>query len=415
MNFFKSIFGKREPDVEFVDLNELDLWLNSRIDVLKDLKITIRDCYDEIRRLITNTEDRLEILSNVNLYDEPVQEKLKQVVQGNRDIYIQNCYVLLKKVVPPVTIDYTGADEYIQKFKDEINSFNKKSARNFSITQNLIGKELIEVMESLKKMVFVVKNLKERLEADKPKLQEYKDILLKIENYKRDILACKENENYKLKMDEEMVRIKDEQGRIENKVSKLKKSKDFIKLENDTVNLKDIQIEKQSKIEKIIDLFSKVEKALKKYNNLKEDKLIVAYLNNSVEALAKDNNLEIVSRAKKIRELIEGGKIDISDEKKYKITDALAKINKDSLYELRISYLGAESEELGLRNRIENNKIMEDIEEEKSRAEEMKKSFKKEKNKEIEFVDLDKEKAEIEKDILRMTNVEVKIENEAMD
>jgi len=415
MNFLKNLFGKKEPDVEFVDLDELNSWFGNRVDILKNLKITIKECYDEVKTLMEETEKKLDILSNVSVEDEQVPEKLKQVVKGNRDIYVQGCSVLLRKLAPPATVDYKTAEEYIENFKAEINSFNKKGARNFSIAQNLIGKELVSIVSSLKEMIFIVKNLKKRLEEDKPKLQEYEDVLTKIEGLKKDILSCRENENYQLMMVEEVSRLKEEQERMESKITKLKKSKDLSKLENDKVNLRDIEISKQNKFDKIVDLFSKVDKALKKYNNLNENELITSYLESSTNALKQDRDLQIVETARKIKIMVDEGKIDISDDKKVRILDGLTKINKDSLYGLRISFIEAEKEEEVFRKRILDNKILEDIKEEESRLKEIKEGIKKEKNKEIEFVDLEKEKIEIQNDILRMTGTEVKIENEALD
>ena len=164
MNFLKNIFGKKEPDVEFVDLDELNLWFGNRVDILKNLKITIKECYGEVKTLMEDTEKKLDILRDVSVEDEQVPEKLKQVVKGNRDIYVQGCSILLRKLAPPAVVDYKTAEEYIEKFKEEINSFNKKGARNFSIAQNLIGKELVSIVDSLKEMIFIVKNLKKRLE-----------------------------------------------------------------------------------------------------------------------------------------------------------------------------------------------------------------------------------------------------------
>ncbi|MBU1246010.1 MAG: hypothetical protein ABIJ20_00180 [Nanoarchaeota archaeon] len=415
MNFLKNIFGKKEPDVEFVDLDELDAWLVNRVDILKNLKITIKECYDEVRTLMEETEKKLDVLSTVSVEEEQVPEKLKQIVKGNRDIYVQGCSILLRKLAPPVITDYKTAEEYIEKFKEEINSFNKKGARNFSIAQNLIGKELVSIVDSLKEMIFIVKNLKKRLEEDKPKLQEYEDVLTKIGGLRKDILSCRENENYQLMMVEEVSRLKEEQERIESKISKLKKSKDLLKLENDKVNLRDIEISKQNKFDKIIDLFSKVDKALKKYNNLNENELITAYLKSSTNALKQDRDLQIVETARKIKTMIDDRKLDISDDKRVRILEGLTKLDKDSLYGLRIAFIEAEKEEEVLRKRVLDNKILEDIKEEEMRLKEIKDEIKKEKNKEIEFVDLEKEKIEIQTDILRMTGTEVKIENEALD
>jgi len=93
------------------------------------------------------------------------------------------------------------------------------------------------------------------------------------------------------------------------------------KEENASKNLKELDSE-------MVTLFSPLQKALKKYNNIHFVKKVDSYVENPVTTLIRDSELEILVFLKDVKKMVDEGKIDLKDDKKKKMVESLETLNE---------------------------------------------------------------------------------------
>lgn len=403
LTFFKKFFKTEEKDVNLSELNNwLDKRFSSEIEELKNNLKDIKDLKDEVQK-------NLEMLDAVDIQEKKAEERVKTIVAGNIPAYTNAVRLFLKRIEVPKEIDSKSIEEFHEFFEKELDGLNKRTFRNFQIIRELVGKELENVVRAIKKMEEKLKSVKnessflKNLEKVK---EDAESILVNIQNKEKNSLKIteltEEIQNLEKRIEQIEKQIKDAER--SDKAQELKKQeKEKEKFE---AKLRDIKNE-------VINLFSPLQKALKKYNNMCYIQKVDAYIHEPVETLLKDSELEIIKFLKDILKMIEDKKIDLKDEKKYKSLNALSKLNESFFKEFIKEYSDLTKKIREVEERISSNDIenvIAGLKYDLRNQIQMKDELQKEIDK-IKDVNIEKEVKELESHLRRLIGSEVRLKN----
>lgn len=222
LDFFKK--KKQIVENEKISRDEFQDWLLNKKEKIenqeKDFSVIVKK---KILQLTSELNEEISVLRKVNIEEKKVEERIKSIVKKNLNNYISHLERLIVKLKK---ID--DEKEIISEINFIFTEFQKESAINYAKTTILIGKEMVDVKESLKKFFKDTEDLLKdhknvideskiirSVEIDAKKFNEIKKIKSEIA---KDIEECNSNIN-NLK---ELIKIKEEE--IEN----VKKSEKFL-------------------------------------------------------------------------------------------------------------------------------------------------------------------------------------------
>ncbi|MEK6876546.1 MAG: hypothetical protein AABX63_03985, partial [Nanoarchaeota archaeon] len=86
LEFIKNIFAKKEAPEEKIGLGELDSWLDIKAKPIFDnLNIRINEIIEKINNEKNTANENLGILKNAQLQNPKIPERVKTIMQGNRE------------------------------------------------------------------------------------------------------------------------------------------------------------------------------------------------------------------------------------------------------------------------------------------------------------------------------------------
>lgn len=154
-NFFKKLFGKerisenKEEIAKEIPFNELE---NAIEDKKLELETQQREIISSIKNLfsefLNELAEKIEILQNFDLESKKAEAKLKLIVKENLSQYISNLQELIKRLSE---LEEKGLEELTKKANKIFSEFDKRSYLNYEKATILIGKEIAEVKEAVKK------------------------------------------------------------------------------------------------------------------------------------------------------------------------------------------------------------------------------------------------------------------------
>ena len=320
MKWLKKLFKRektREIKIETVK-EELE-------EKAKKIKEEIKARLEELKQIKKNTNSALEDLENAQL-----DEKNPQIVSrvdSNRNSYIQQTKRMMENVKIPEEISREKLKTFLTDSTTAIKEFAERSVKSYQITQFLIGKELAAVAAKIKELTDKLKELEEKTKELK-KIEE-------IEQYIEDI---KENKEKKKRAQEEMQvlekeieKLKEEKDEKEKEKIDLKESgehKEYLELKERT---EDLLSEGNKLKSEILNLFSPLQKALRKYSKISIDPTTVnKYVQDPYTALLEDKEIKIST----ILQKIDIKSLDIKEKEK-KVKKAIDAISKEILYEIK--------------------------------------------------------------------------------
>lgn len=330
MSFFKRLF-KSKPEI--ISLYELEPWFKDNVKT--DLS-GIKQSYQELENVKKDMLEKIRVLERVDISNVKVEHKLRVMVKANRDTYINEVKNLLRRINPFESVNYQSIISFEKAFKEKLEAFNKKTAKNYYITQQLIGKELQEVVKSIQKMSLIVKNIRNKAERNNLLLIEQTQ--RRINSVKEFIDAKDQKQDIKRKKEEEYQKVLEEKRKLQRHLASLETGKEMGSLEDNKQKLRDLE-KKQNRIKnKLISLFAPLEKAMKKYCNMYHIKTLDAYIENPMLALLEDEKLDVVRYLLEIKQALDKNTLDLKYAKKEKTLELIDSTSISLLSELRESY-----------------------------------------------------------------------------
>ncbi len=324
-NFLKRFSSKKE-EIKEIKLEELDIYIDSLSkEIIKNKTLELDIIKQRISEEKTKLRKNIKRLEQAELKNNKIPDRAKQIMEGNRKVYIKRLTTLADKIDVPN--DFSEILNFCSSFDGILDYLGRGTNRQFHVLQQFFVNETNNIATNIRNINNLVKKIRTLAENSKidtirglkNKNDEIQQEVNQKDKYKEEIKIFSE------KLEKQNKNIKEKQGKIKE-LEESNEYKRYIELIKKSEDLKQ-QIKEMR--EKALYPFSMIESALKKYERLTlEDRLVRAYLNDPLSALLKDNELKIVEVLKKMKESISKNELELKDKKKEKILLGVDKLNK---------------------------------------------------------------------------------------
>ncbi|MBW2965785.1 hypothetical protein KY342_01625 [Candidatus Woesearchaeota archaeon] len=363
-NFLKNLL-KIEPKKEDISTEQLKQWfLNKTEPLYSKFNIQLKDVFSSIPEQINSIKSNITNLENANIKDEEkIEPKVKQVVLGNRINYIRVLSQFIDKVEIPQNFNYETSNNFCSQITEKLDELSKNTGKSFYTVQHLFPDQVEAIAKNISSLSKSVKSIKSV--AEKNKIQKIEEIKIHIQ-----ILIKSIEKKERLKQELEQIKTRLENSKKmkqedETKIEHLKNSKEYnefnrLKQQKDDINIKTRSIENQ-----IIELFSQLTPALKKFQRvtLEYDRLVKEYAENPVKALLQDQDLKIITLLQNMKKSILSNSIDIRDKKREKTLERIQQITQEQLKNIVEEHKNLKQTKEGLNNKLKTNRTMSLLEE----------------------------------------------------
>ncbi len=318
LKFLKNLLKEEDKEEvtseQEIELSKIEDSLKEKEKSLKEKEtLLISEINSKINLFIKELKEKIEIVKEVEIESKEKNEKIKSVVYEGRKKYIEFLEKLMNNLTD--TLDITEFSKKIKDINSSFSRFNETSHNSYERATILIGKEMGNIKESLKKFS---NEILEIFNENKQIISDY-NTLIAIKNTHKNIIKneeeIKKSENKSEETIKKIESNKKEKTKLENKLEETKKSKEY--LENlkikEQIKLQEEDIKNQiSELRQLIDF-----KALSNFFHIFEDKmsLIKAHKDNfsgefnldngeKILKLLEDSNLNNKEISDKIEEII---------------------------------------------------------------------------------------------------------------
>lgn len=422
LELLKGLFSQeKEPEQEKVSISELEDWFNNKIEKI-GFDSDAQEFLSEVKKIKEQLPEKIENLRTANISKENknVQDRVKNVVEGHRDNYAREVeqflenFPKLEKEQFKTIDDYQKVIDYNKEIDQKIDDLAKRTAKSYQASQHLFFKQVEEIFNCLGKLNKLVKEFKkknkefsiEKLVLIKEGIKELNDTIEKKEMFQSEILIREKDK----KQFESHIKEKEE------KLKELKESKEY-------QNYQELEEEK-SKIEKeikdndhlVFSYFSKLNKALRRYERLALDnKWITNYLEDNLKAFRKDSNLEIKNSLQGLKKNLLEGKLNFEDKQNNNFLELIERSETGYLEQLSNKSKELTERKENIIEKINNNLItnqINEIHEGQDRLSRKKISVQDNINSiksKLERIDLEKIKEEIKEKVKKCLKIEITI------
>ncbi len=393
MNFFRNLFKKKE---EVVRLEELDKWFEAKTKPERgEIKVEIY----KIQKLKEQLQESLKVLEKAEIKQE-TQQKVKDVVMGNVPAYIRAVEIFIEKIDLPEEVNTQNLKNLYQTIQTELDQLGKKTARNFAIIQTLIGKELAATAKTIKEIDETSKAIHKRIK----KLERIEWVKEQIEQTRKTKKNKAEYQKLRENYEAEKEKLGKEIGQAEKNIKELDEGEEAKELKWVSQATEEIEKNKKELDNELLNLFSPLIKAFKRYNNLYYIRKVEDYINNPVETLKNDREMDIIKYLGEVKNMVRDNKIDLKEEKKEKIQESLEKLNEEYLKKFLQEHDSLDEEKNKLDEKKKQNRYVEKredlqrkIEEKQKKREEVEEELGK-----IKEINIKESIQEIEKEIKKL-------------
>lgn len=360
-DFFKKSSKKEIKEIGF---DELDKWIEANSKkIFDDTNLKLLELREKIEEERKKLVDNIRILEKAELKNPNIPERAKQIMHGNRRLYVFKVNKLLDEIYLPKTFD--DIIVFCGSINKSLDNFSKTTLRSYYILQDFFRDYVIDTSSNIKKIGILTKTIKEIIENSgidkindlRNKLNDIQKKIKLKDSFNEDIKILKEN------MEKQNKKIKGKERRLK-KFEEENRYKKFI----DLMNRKKVLERRLEDIGKeILYSFSDIKVALKKYERITlEEKLVRKYLDEPFKTLLDDKELKIIEVIIKMKESIEKNEIELKDRKKSKILKDLNNLNKNyfETFFNRYDNNNKDLEKLELEINKTNIKDIEDLREE---------------------------------------------------
>jgi len=327
LDFVRKLFKKKGADREEISFDNIEQWFNEKSGAYYNEFNRIREgINNRINESIRIIKESIEKLKTAQLQNPNISIREKQFMEGNREAYINRTRLFIEIKLPEKIEEI---DDFYSSFEAQVNSFKKSTMKPYQILQHFFAHETNKILYSVKKIEKLAKELKDLTENEK--ISRISNINKKISNIKTKKRLKEELEKEISEKNNDEKNLKEEIKNDEKNITELRKSREFVNYKNKADDLKKIKEKLKEKENDILNEFSVLEKAMKKYARIsfEDDALINKYIGNPVNALVNDNELRIIIIFENLKKNIDEDKIELKDKKKAKSLKTIDNLNKD--------------------------------------------------------------------------------------
>ncbi|MBU0456560.1 MAG: hypothetical protein ABH824_05410 [Nanoarchaeota archaeon] len=419
----KNIFKTKEPTaVEEINQDQLDRWLENKIADL-EFKRYINSYLKNISEIRSELKEKIKQLKEQQISEtdqKQVQERIKNIVIGHKNNYARETEQFIEAINPlkktefKTIEDYQEAISFNENLDKELDHLAKRTAKSYQAAQHLFFETVESIFKQLGELNKLVKSFSDQSKRyNIDQLKNLEESILKLDHD----LERKEILTEEIRKKKENISKKEkEKHDEEEKLSTLIESKDY--LEYQKLNEENSRLEKQYKeLEyKIFSFFSKINKALKKYERISLDnKLIKKYLDNNIEAFWSDTELKILSVLKRLKNSLIKDSLQFEDKIKKKFIEMIEQAEQGYLQELSVEGKKLKEKKESLSKKIEKNKTASELERIRAKIDNLKTEIEKIRSdsllseEKLRKINLEKSKEDLNKMIKEVLDIEIKI------
>ncbi|MBU0461796.1 MAG: hypothetical protein KJ574_04380 [Nanoarchaeota archaeon] len=424
MGFFARLFKKEKKEesvypVETVLLSDLQKWFMKQTSTrFKDLEKDMIGSFHVIEKETEELKHHLKKLKDASLMNPNIPEKERQIMEGNRNSYLQQHAVLLAQTATPEQINYKTALEYTKRFHEAAKILVKSTAKNSQVLKFFFEHELFNVTQRIKVITEEVDRMTNWLNDDSKGVAYVEQVNEKINSF---IGKCKHRKELMSKMDEEKKKLENSRvmkRKFEKEVEAIKSMQEYSDFERLNTQ-RDTLISDMKQLEADLHhVFSQIDKPLRKYERVAvEDVVLVAdYNSDSISALLGDEEFKIIKILESMKTAIQKGSIELKESDKEKVLQRIGNLNKEFFKNFVFRYDDVKKAKRKIDDQIRNNGTLRKLddfaykirhtEEQIARAEDSIKQI----SEKLEKLALERVKQELEYELRLMTQLDVKID-----
>lgn len=362
--FIKKLFNPpAEPYQEF-SIADFPAWLETEI-AQSDFAGYAPEYLQQLAELKKELLNKARLLQEKELseeYNKEVTPRVKTIVLGNKQHYLQAVEIFAEKINPPFNFQKKSITElkqvrqFNQNSIQKLNEFSHLSEKSYHAAKHLFYEEVDEIAKVLKTINELLLELEQKAQ--------YLDSLENIEKSFAELkqeLEKKEDLLQKIKEKQELLeKIKSEQEESQKKNNNLLESPEYHNL----LRLKDEEKELTLQIKqleyKVYSFVSKLSKPLRKFQYGADDKIIAAYLTDSVQAFEDDEELKIISILEALKESLELGRISFEEKLQKSYLEQIK--FREELREFKAQRIELQKQKEKILSELSNNSISAELE-----------------------------------------------------
>jgi len=330
MSFLEKLFGKNgekevaEPIEEVFDIETATTFIKKKYDEnFQLLKDEFKANYKEVQMTLRNFKESLSNLEKANL-NQSLDSVSLQMAISQKKSFINKMNIMISQLSKPLDLSLDSMIEYQRSSLLSVKEADERAVKEFIMFEQVFN-ESKTVFKNFRSVFNTTKNFSDLISKKGGVLNPINDAENELGSLKKNI-ECIQKE--KKEIDEHNKKLIDLKKRLESEKENLKKLE-----ESDEWNRFNRLIERKRELDshisevrtKIFQNFSKIEKALKKFQHLievgKEDiddkKMLNRYMDSPVDALIETENFSFInSTLERVKRSISSNSIDLKDKSK---------------------------------------------------------------------------------------------------
>ena len=371
MGFLGKILGSKPPQGATVQFSEMDAFVQKHVaNQEQELRKTAAGKFSEIKHLLGEIKNSLGELESAEI--EEKNQRLARIVTTSRNQMLKQLSALSVKLAPPESNDLDTIRNYClasaEMLEREIKSFGK----NIAYTGILLKEKIKKTGGHIKELNSIFLELKSELTSKNliflaPEVEELAELVTdkqsKIKSLEKNITALNSSINSQ----------QEKQTLLNKELQSLETGAEFEALDSIRGKKSALLKQKQELKSNLINLFSSVDKPMKRFEKLvketriqmqpEKSAMLSEYIANPFIALKKDPKAEILKQVlSELKSAIAEGKVPMKEKEKEKRISALEELLKFDFFENVFWKLNkAESEFLALEKEEKEQGILSKI------------------------------------------------------
>ena len=225
LKFIRNLLSKKEATEEKISLHELDSWLDIKAKPIFDnLNNKINETIEKINNEKNTANENLEILKNAQLQNPKIPERVKTIMQGNREGFIKRVSLFFSSI----DLKHDYYDELAEKcrnIENEISVLGKGTAKNYQILNEFFAREAEKVAANIKSIENYSKEIISIIDGSEiSSIDEIKSSMINLKN------KIKLKESYSVQLENSNKNLqngKNKKTEIESRINEIKSSSDY--------------------------------------------------------------------------------------------------------------------------------------------------------------------------------------------
>jgi hypothetical protein len=336
LKFFKHVFGSSEkkelPKEEQVRFGEIREWFNNAIkEDLLQIESQLKEHNARVAQIISETKSLIAVLEAAKLKNEAIPQRAKDIMEGNRKIYMKKTSEFLDSIRPAEKPE--DIEAFAEEFDKSLQALNAALAKSYFVLQEFFANESKNIALKVKEIEENVKEQKSMLGNSKfGRICRVNGIM---QQYNTKAIAKKHVLSTISQLEQETDSAKEQQAEVKKNLEDLKNSEAYAQYHELIAQKEQVEAEAKVLEREFSDVISGLEPALRKFQRLPDalayDRLISGYLDAPMDALLADTEQKLQKVCAALSALLGEDKLDLKDKRKEKALECIKRINANYL------------------------------------------------------------------------------------